>query len=161
MFVTKESFSQLKELLDQFNEIHNSPHSFSFYDRKVSWGEKENGTLRCSDHWNYTTEHDDHVHSVTNIEVKEGNWAIGRYNDGVYEILWQSDIDYHNEKYMQLVKETEQNDLENIDHAVEMLSVTSSSFEPNKIINRDWEVSIWAGTNKAVVSKDFRIYLSK
>jgi|SRR5690625_209629 len=161
MLVTKESFNQLKELLNQFEEVHNSPYSESFYDRRVGWGEKPEGTLRCSDHWNYTTEHDDLIHSITDIEVREGNWAIGKYVNGIYEILWQSDIEYHKETYARLVNETEKDGLENRDYDVNMISVTSSDFEPNKVVKRDWNISIWSNHKDPVILKGFRIQCLK
>lgn len=60
--------------------LHKSPSSLSFYDRRKDYGYTEEGTVRFSDHWNYKSKRDGKIHSITNITMKEKQWAKGVYD---------------------------------------------------------------------------------
>src|SRR5690625_2323833 len=110
MFVNKKQFEDLKEIIKKFKVINKSPFSESFYDREVDFGEKPEGTIRISKHWNYKSSHDDEVHAVTDKGVKDDNWAVGVYKNGVYEIVWELDKEYHINTIRKLRKEVEEDD---------------------------------------------------
>lgn len=65
-----------------------SPYSNSFYSSKnISWEHKPEGSIRISDHWNFPTTANNGIHCRTsNSDLVEG-WAVGRYNNGVYDII--------------------------------------------------------------------------
>ena len=73
--------------LSQWEYIHKSPYSVSFYSDKVNWGIKPDKCLRISDHWNFTSRLT--LHCKTDIPVPENHWAIGQYNaeQGIFIIL--------------------------------------------------------------------------
>lgn len=63
-----------------------SPWSDSFYSMPgVTWGFKPHHCLRAADHWNFTCRGS--LHCRTDRWVGEGTWAVGRYADGVWQIL--------------------------------------------------------------------------
>lgn len=103
VFVKEHEFNKIKNILEGFKEVSESPYSESFYDRKVKCGEKPEGTIRVSDHWNYLGR-DDELHAVTDIDITK-NWAIGIYKEGIYEIVWQFDQDYHKKRNHQAQNE--------------------------------------------------------
>lgn len=140
MYVTKESFIQLKEILEEFKEFNISPYSESFYDREVGWGEKEEGTLRCSSHWNYTTDNDDEVHSVTDVNIPEKTWAIGKYKDGVYKIIWKSNQKEHDDLYDKMLDEVKENNIEELDFEVNKMFINSD----NQLVVRNGIETIYA-----------------
>lgn len=71
-----------------FNKIIKSPYSHSFYNSdKVGWSYKENGILRISNHWNFTTSHTDTIHSITDISIQDKQWYLGQYENGVFKII--------------------------------------------------------------------------
>ena len=146
MIVTKKSFNKVKDLLNNFKEVHKSPYSASFYDRPVSWGEKENGTLRCSDHWNYKTNNDDEVHAVTDKDIDDV-WAIGRYNNGVYEIIWSADENYHIEKYNDLIIDCRNKGLEYKEYDAKMLFMNKD----NEVVTKDSDIFISSDTEKPIM----------
>lgn len=64
-----------------------SPYSQSYYSSSnIDWNYKPEGSLRVSDHWNFTD-----MYGVTHCKTTDGKlcqgWAVGRYTDGKYEIL--------------------------------------------------------------------------
>lgn len=65
-----------------------SPYSNSFYNSKnISWEHKPDGSIRIASHWNFTTIANDGIHCRTNNPDFTEGWAVGRYNNGVYDIV--------------------------------------------------------------------------
>lgn len=67
-----------------------SPYSLSFYNsKKIGWGHKPEGSLRLSDHWNFTSEamDDGVVHCATEKGQLKNGWAVGKFHNGKYEII--------------------------------------------------------------------------
>lgn len=81
---------ELAREIAQWDEIHKSPYSYSFYNAPgKTWDNTPEGVLRLADHWNFPTSFDSKIHARTRIDVPDGTWAIGQYRDGAYDILKQ------------------------------------------------------------------------
>lgn len=66
--------------------ISKSPYSYSFYnDPCKSWDYTTEKTLRISDHWNFRSR--GQLHSETDKEVKQGNWILAQYNNGIWKVI--------------------------------------------------------------------------
>lgn len=73
--------------ISHWNEIRKSPFSDSFYNATVGWDYKPDGSLRISDHWNFTSR--GKLHCQTTTEIKNNLWALARFDASVgkYHIL--------------------------------------------------------------------------
>lgn len=85
---------QIIEQMKTWEIIYKSPYSNSFYNTtEVNWGEKPNGSLRVSDHWNFSTRKTKltgRLHCKTNKNVlNKSRYTIGKYNSNkdVYVVL--------------------------------------------------------------------------
>lgn len=80
-----------KEVLDEINKfehINKSPYSNSFYNVPgVTWDYKPEGSLRISDHWNFTSKDKKHCILDSTEELIENNWLLAKYTEGKYHVL--------------------------------------------------------------------------
>lgn len=82
--IPKEAFKEIKK----FDFINKSPYSFSFYNSKnITWDYKPEGSIRVSDHWNFISKGKKHCILKDREEKVEGEWILGKYIEGSYEIL--------------------------------------------------------------------------
>ena len=91
LFLPVESKITPKEVLeeiDKFEYINKSPYSLSYYNTpNISWDYKPQGSLRISDHWNFTSHGEKHcllAHTEKNIQ---NNWMLAEYIDEKYHVL--------------------------------------------------------------------------
>lgn len=79
----------VKDLIE-WNCIHKSPYSFSFYNKPKDWLTTETGTLRISDHWNFLSAKrgrdgvkitPDKLHAKTDTIIEQGVWYKGIYDE--------------------------------------------------------------------------------
>lgn len=59
------------EAVIEYKCYNKSPYSNSFYNAKVDWDNKPEGSIRISDHWSFTTYHDDRIHCQLNLKSSE------------------------------------------------------------------------------------------
>ena len=79
------AWSKVAELADENWSV--SPYGDSWYSSKdIDWHYKPEGSLRVSDHWNFTDRYGITHCETTGGQLSQG-WAVGRYTDGKYEIL--------------------------------------------------------------------------
>lgn len=78
----------IKEI-KSWDVISKSPYSHSYYnDICKDWNYTTPGSLRLSDHWNFTTRHDwGKIHCPTNKPVTNGNWVLARWDKDRYVII--------------------------------------------------------------------------
>lgn len=72
----------------KFENMSKSPYGFSFYNsQNIDWGFKPEGSLRISDHWNFTKDGTKHLR-IKGIESDETihGWKIARYEQGEYVV---------------------------------------------------------------------------
>ena len=87
------------ERMKEWEYISKSPYSNSFYSSKdVTFANKPNGSMRVSDHWNFTSMRDNKLHSRTNINVENNiQWCMGIFNADthMYDIIHsEMDVEY-------------------------------------------------------------------
>jgi hypothetical protein len=77
----------LKDILN-FQLVHKSPYSKSFYDRSREWNVYEDGCVRIADHWNFKVD-TGKIHGKTIGDWPNLRWAKGIYRvcHNAYEIL--------------------------------------------------------------------------
>lgn len=76
----------LIEEIKTWKIISKSPYSHSYYnDACKSWNYTTEGSLRVSDHWNFVSWGE--THCPTNVPVKDMNWILAQYKDGVYHVI--------------------------------------------------------------------------
>lgn len=77
----------LRNEINSWKHVSKSPYSNSFYNMSgKTWDNTPQGILRIADHWNFESR--GKTHCRTNVEVPNNtHWALGRYNNGTYEIL--------------------------------------------------------------------------
>jgi hypothetical protein len=77
-----------KEVDEREGKVLKSPYSDSFYlvkkNEKIGWGHKPQMSLRISDHWNFGNFGE---HCPTKNKAIDGQFSVGIYNFGFYEIL--------------------------------------------------------------------------
>ena len=78
----------IKKLMKNWYVITKSPYSESFYSSdQIDWGFKPEGSLRVSDHWNFTRQNG-RIHCVTDKEViNNKDVCIARYEKGIYRVI--------------------------------------------------------------------------
>ena len=78
----------LKILILKYGAFYESPYSMSYYSNpNKRWGgDIENG-IRISNHWNFKDRYTDYIHCETWEYVKDGNFNVGRYENGKYHII--------------------------------------------------------------------------
>jgi hypothetical protein len=65
---------------------YNKKNCWSFYNSdKIDWNFKPEGSLRVSNHWNFTTH--GKKHCITNIPVPNKLWIEAKYHKGVYHVI--------------------------------------------------------------------------
>ena len=77
----------LRELLS-WNMIIKSPYECSYYDSPVDWDYKTPGSLRISDHWNFSSR--EKLHCATSSPVENNtHWTLAKYNGqtGKYDVI--------------------------------------------------------------------------
>jgi hypothetical protein len=87
----------LVEMMKEWPIIWKSPYSDSMYNTdEISWTYKPDGTLRVSDHWNFSTRSKKHCITKTKVPNKT-HWAIGKYDrkNGNYDILKVEETERH------------------------------------------------------------------
>jgi len=73
--------------LEKFEVVSKSPYSDSFYDiTNKGWDDNPEGSLRMSDHWNFTT-NDDKLHEMTDIAVPSDSWTLAKLENGKYRVI--------------------------------------------------------------------------
>ena len=79
---------ELVQEMSKWGLIHKSPYGLSFYNAKVGWDSKPNGSLRISDHWNFECRGKLHCETTTYVPDNT-HWAIGQYDETIkkYVIL--------------------------------------------------------------------------
>lgn len=72
----------------KYRAFNKSPYSMSYYSNpNKRWGgDIENG-IRISNHWNFKDSYSDYIHCETWEYVKDGNFNVGRYENGKYHII--------------------------------------------------------------------------
>ena len=77
--ITNEKIpTELVNEIKGWNSIIKSPYGNSFYNGKVGWNYKEDGSLRISDHWNFESK--GKLHCQSDVPVPDNHWAIGRFD---------------------------------------------------------------------------------
>ena len=81
-------YTILKILKLKYKAFYKSPYSMSYYSNpNKRWGgDIENG-IRISNHWNFKDRYTDYIHCETWEYVKDGNFNVGRYENGKYHII--------------------------------------------------------------------------
>lgn len=85
----KMGFVAENNRLSQFSQ---SPYSESFYAYKkgefIDWGEKPEGSLRLSDHWNFVTVDyetgEEEIHCVTDSTIEDCDLCLAIFKNGKY-----------------------------------------------------------------------------
>ncbi|MGE5943664.1 MAG: ArdC family protein [Flavobacteriales bacterium] len=66
--------------------ISKSPYSHSYYnDICKSWDYTAENSYRISDHWNFVSRGE--THAKTDKKVKNGNWVMAQYKNGIYHVI--------------------------------------------------------------------------
>lgn len=79
--------TEAREEIKSWDVVNKSPYSFSFYNSKnIDWNSKEEGSLRISDHWNFSSpkEEEKHCRLNTTNEYLQGTWILAEYHNGTY-----------------------------------------------------------------------------
>lgn len=88
----------LEEIVN-WDIIHKSPFSLSFYNnREKTWDNTEDGTIRISNHWNFSRKLDKTIHAKTDVDV-HNVWTKGIYDEvkSVYKIVKEYKLSDDNE----------------------------------------------------------------
>jgi len=76
----------LRNKLDTWGLVSQSPYSFSYYDKPgKSWSHTPEGVLRISDHWNFSS--GGTMHMRTDVPVEPDMWTLARYEGGTWKVL--------------------------------------------------------------------------
>ena len=82
---------EIIEIMSGWEVILKSPYSNTFYNSlDISWTHKPDGSFRVSDHWNFRSGGDEHIHCKTDKPVKNVEYvSLGQYDkkNRVYKIL--------------------------------------------------------------------------
>lgn len=80
-----------QEVLDEINKfehINKSPYSSTYYNMPgISWDYKPEGSLRMSDHWNFTSRGEKHCLLEGTDKLVENRWILAKYIEGKYHII--------------------------------------------------------------------------
>jgi hypothetical protein len=79
--------------IESWKIINKSPYSNSFYNTKnIDWDYKEEGSLRLSDHWNFTiNDKEQHCKLRNNYSYRSGKFILAQYHKGYYDIIKEYD----------------------------------------------------------------------
>ena len=64
--------------LNTWENVFKSPYGNSYYNAKVNWGFKPNGSLRISDHWNFESHGKFHCQTLNACE-NNSHWTIAKF----------------------------------------------------------------------------------
>jgi len=81
--------------ISKFKIINQSPYSQSYYNSNdISWGSKPEGSIRISDHWNFTSYGGKEIHcELKGIKgYQENRWIMAKYCKGKYEIIKEFEV---------------------------------------------------------------------
>ncbi|MEG0307502.1 MAG: hypothetical protein RR636_06130 [Clostridium sp.] len=79
---------EVLEEINKFEYINKSPYSSTYYNVPgITWDYKPEGSLRISDHWNFTSRGDKHCILAHTEELIENYWMLAKYIDGKYHVL--------------------------------------------------------------------------
>ncbi len=115
-FLRRIPVKAAQEILS-WDYTYKSPISLSFYSKKKDWNHTEEGTIRISDHWNFTARGT--IHCKTKQDgITQDQWAKGIYDkkDGkfdiveYYQVSKKEEIDEFKSKF---TNDTKQNFLDN------------------------------------------------
>ncbi len=120
-----------------WNEIYRSPQSIkSFYSKPKRTGKTEDGTLRLSDHWNYTGV-DGQFHSKTDISVTNTTyWTLAKFDGSknTYEVISSYPVDYYRNEIKSLINTELKDDQQDIiDHRIKISLLIKSWLDKNLI----------------------------
>lgn len=115
-----------KEVLEEiknFEYINKSPYSSSYYNTPdVTWEHKPEGSLRISDHWNFTTHGNKHCILENTEQYIDNNWILAKYIEGKYHILKEFGENVHGYRF----KEVSRNEIELIKTLYNMGTIINS-----------------------------------
>ena len=79
---------EVLEEINKFKHINKSPYSSTYYNVPgITWDYKPEGSLRISDHWNFTSHGSKHCILDYTEELIENNWMLAKYIDDKYHVL--------------------------------------------------------------------------
>lgn len=155
---------QIIEQMKTWENIYKSPYSNSFYNTtEVNWGEKPNGSLRVSDHWNFSTRKTKltgRLHCKTNKNVlNNSKYTIGKYNSekDIYVVLF-SGFKSSIEKKRGFKSSDENIEKNRIFSNMITNSELYSSFETNGISYKGKVVKLGTGSIRIVDDNDNVIF---
>lgn len=74
------------DIVKDWNVINKSPYSLSLYNSNdIDWNSKPEGSLRISNHWNFTSINEKHC--LMEDETKNNKWLLCEYRNGIYHII--------------------------------------------------------------------------
>jgi hypothetical protein len=86
-FTAQTNFSsELIEEISKWKQIVKSPYGLSFYNDVVGWGFKVDGSLRISDHWNFTSHGKVHCETTTDVP-NTTHWALAKYDASINKYI--------------------------------------------------------------------------
>lgn len=65
--------------MTNWEKIHKSPYSFSYYSEKVDWNYKPDGSYRIADHWNFTSQNKKHCETTTDCP-NNTHWTLAKFD---------------------------------------------------------------------------------
>lgn len=84
---SKQNRDKLQKIIKKYNFCQKSPYSDSFYTKgEITWGNKPEGSLRLSDHWNFESEGETHC-KLDNTSEYLQKWLVCEYHNGTYHIV--------------------------------------------------------------------------
>ncbi len=79
---------ELFEEIMSWDLLIKSPYGCSYYNAPVDWDYKEHGSLRISNHWNFSSQLKLHCLTTTPVN-NDTHWTLAKYNSetGKYDVI--------------------------------------------------------------------------